>query len=550
MMMVGTTAMTAFSGCGGTIVQNDDYDPTKANLSVATFDGGVGRAWLEEAIARFEKMYETSTDFEEGKTGVKISLEGDKNKYSGNKLAEGGNLNKDIYFTEAVEYYTFVNKGMVADMTDVITGSMEAYGEDGTIEDKIDPALRSYMTAKDGKYYMVPFYDGYYGFTYDIELFENEGFYFDDVGDFIGLDEDATEEEIAEFEAAKSNGPDGKDGTYDDGLPATYQDMIKLCDRIVQKGCVPFCYSGNYTGYVNRAFIGYIADYEGYDAFSVNNSFEGQNVKVVKSITEIPGQIEANIEFEYVNITPSTGYLTAKQAGRYYALKMQEALFGSTKYIGGTYNGKDYTVAQSDFIKSKYANAPYAILAEGVWWENEANPTFVQLETQKGESKMDRRFGFMPYPKVNAAAAGDQTMASINSSFGFINKNATNMKLAKEFMRFLHTDAEMSKFSAKTSIPRSLNYEVSPEDRETATFYGKSIIDMRASSKVVYPYSAVDFVINNAGFFERDAWFFNSSVGNNPFAAFMPDKNGKTKATALSYFNGILTRKQSVWTNF
>lgn len=551
MVMISATAMTAFSGCGGTIVQNDDYDPTKANLSVATFDGGVGRAWLEEAIERFEAMYATATHFQEGKTGVKISLDGDKNKYTGSKLAESGNLNKDVYFTEAVEYYTFVNSDLVADISDVVTGSMEAYGESGTIEDKIDPNVKEFMTAKDGKYYMIPFYDGYYGFTYDIELFEEEGFYFDKAGDFIGLDENATEEERAEFEAAKSNGPDGKPNTYDDGLPATYQDMITLCDRIVAKGCVPFCYSGNYTGYVNRAFISYVADYEGYDAFSVNKTFSGKNVKLAKTITEIPGQIEASIEFETVDITPSNGYQVARQAGRYYALKMQEELFGSTKYIGGKHNGLDYTVAQSDFIKSKYTAAPYAILAEGVWWENEANATFVQLETQKGESKMDRRFGYMPIPKVNAAAAGDQTMFSVNSSFGFINKNATNMELAKEFMRFLHTDVEMSKFSAKTSIPRSLSYEVSEEDRATATNYGKSVIDMRSQSKVVYPFSSLDIVVNNASYFDNDNWFFLSTVNgktlNNPFAAFMPDKNGKTSATALSYFNGALTRKTSVW---
>ena len=158
MVMISATAMTAFSGCGGTIVQNDDYDPTKANLSVATFDGGVGRAWLEEAIERFEAMYATATHFQEGKTGVKISLDGDKNKYTGSKLAESGNLNKDVYFTEAVEYYTFVNSDLVADISDVVTGSMEAYGESGTIEDKIDPNVKEFMTAKDGKYYMIPFY--------------------------------------------------------------------------------------------------------------------------------------------------------------------------------------------------------------------------------------------------------------------------------------------------------------------------------------------------------------------------------------------------------
>ncbi len=529
-------------GLGGGVA-GGEQDVAKSNLSVATFDGGVGTEWLVDAIARFEAMY-ANTSFEPGKMGVKINLDGDKNKYAGNKLAESAMLNKDVYFTEAVDYYTMVQQDMVANISDVVTGSMAAYGESGTIEDKLDSTTKAFMTAKDGNYYMIPFYDGFYGFTYDIELFEEEGFYFDDEGDFIRIDYYAS---VTAFEAAKSNGPDGIDGTYDDGLPATYEQMIALCDQIVAKGYVPFCYSGNYTGYVDRSFFSYAADYEGYGAFNVNNTFNG-TVQVVKTITEIPGQIEANITMETVAITEDNGYMLQKQAGKYYALKMQEALFGTTKYIGGTWNAMDYTIAQSEFVKSKYATTRYAMLAEGVWWENEATPAFEELETLKGESKMDRRFGFMPVPKVNAAAAGDQTMLSANHSFGFINKNCENMELAKEFMRFLHTDAEMSKFTAKTSVPRSLNYTVSEEDRATATTYGKSIIDMRQNANVVYAYSSTNLVINNSANFEMSIWLGVALIdGRTRNSAFTSFKDGN--ATAMSFFNGLYNYQQSKWSS-
>ena len=550
--LLGTTAMGSFSACGGgaggglgggTIIEDSSYDETKANLSVATFDGGVGREWLLDAIKRFEAKYATATHFEAGKTGVSISLDGDKNKYGGNKLAESGNLNKDVYFTEAVEYYTFVNNGLVADITDVVTGSMSDYGESGTIEDKLDGTIKEFMTKKDGKYYMLPFYDGFYGLIYDVELFEEEGFYFDNEGDFIKI---SNYDSAAEFNAAKANGPDGRDGTYDDGLPATYDQMIALCDQIVAKGFVPFMYSGNYTTYVNRAFYGYATDYEGYDAYSQNNTFTG-TLKVAKSITPKAGTMEADIEFEDVELSQANGYELQRQAGKYYALAMQEALFGSTKYIGGSYNGLDYTVAQGEFIKSKYSAKRYAMLAEGVWWENEANPTFVEIENLKAEKKSDRRFAFMPVPKVNAAAAGEQTMFSVNSSFGFINKNCANMELAKEFMRFLHTDAEMSKFSAKTSIPRSLKYQVSEEDRATATPYGQSVIDMRQNAKVVYPFSAADIVTNNQANFQKDTWCGLADKGdgkglNNAFTAFKD-----SKATAKEFFNGLWIYQKGRW---
>ena len=66
--LLGTTAMGSFSACGGgaggglgggTIIEDSSYDETKANLSVATFDGGVGREWLLDAIKRFEAKYAT-----------------------------------------------------------------------------------------------------------------------------------------------------------------------------------------------------------------------------------------------------------------------------------------------------------------------------------------------------------------------------------------------------------------------------------------------------------------------------------------------------------
>ena len=528
-VLMGATTMSAFSACGGTKVQNDEYDATKANLTVATFDGGVGRAWLDDAAARFEEMYKDATNFQEGRTGVNIIVDGSKDKYGGKTLSEKA-LNKDVYFTEGVDYYDFVNKDKVADITDVLMGSMAAYGESGTIEDKMDDSFKSFMTTgTNGKYYMVPFYDGFYGFIYDIDLFESEGFYFDQDGDFLMLSDESEREE---FEANKSNGPDGKKGTYDDGLPATYEQMISLVDQIVAKSCIPFCYSGMYNDYVSKAFRAFIADYEGYEGFSLNYNFNG-TAELVKNINA-----DGSIETEEVVITEDNAYELQRQGGKYYALKMQEELFGSVKYIGNNWNGLDYTVAQSTFIKSKYTSKPYAMLVEGVWWENEATATFTEIENIRGEKKSDRNFGFLPMPKAPGKEAGDQTMFSSNSSFGFINKNCSNMELAKEFMRFLNSDAEMSKFSAKTSIPRSLNYTVSEGDKATATSFGKSLIAMRESSKVVYPYSSLPLVINNAAAFTEERWFLTSEVSgktlNNPFNAF---KDGT--ATAAQYFNGM-----------
>ena len=551
-LLMGASTASAFSACGGVKRTDEGYDATKANLSVATFDGGIGRAWLDDAAARFMELHKDSTHFQEGRTGVNINIDAEKSKYSGQNLA-GKPLLKDMYFTEGIDYYSFVNEGKVAPITDVVTNDLTAYGESGTIEEKLDSSFQEFLTAKDGNYYMLPFYDGFYGFIYDIDLFEEAGFYYDVDGDFLKLkkDEDgnASAEDRAEFEAAKANGPDGKKGTYDDGLPSTYAEFIALADHIVEVGYVPFCYSGTYYDYVDKACRAFIADYEGYEGFKANYTFDG-TVEVVKNVIS-----DWVVQTETVTLHPDengfveNGYELQRQAGKYYALKMQETLFSNVNYLGGTWNGFDYTVAQAEFIKSKYSNKRYAMLLEGVWWENEAEPTFQLLETTRGEKKSDRNFGWLPMPKVDedrVAQQQDQTLFSANSSFGFINASCENMELAKEFMRFLHTDAEMSKFTAKTSITRSLQYPIDDADKATATGFGKSIMEIRSNAKVVYPYSALNMVIDNASSFTQEIWYLVSATnGKNLKSPFNAFKN-KT-ATAKDYFNGLYSYQKGHW---
>ena len=525
-------------GLGGKVEKESVADKNKTTLYVATFNGGVGYEWLDEAAKRFESLY-ADVSFESGKKGVTIDLAYDKDNYGGTTLADK-TLTKDVYFTEGVEYYKYVNDGKVADITDVVTqpiqSSISKFEESGKIADKLDEIMRSYLTAKDGKYYMLPFYDGFYGFMYDVDLFEEEGFYFDEFGDNIKR---ADGESQASYDAKKSAGPNGVKGDYDDGLPQTYDQFLELVDYIVGRNCIPFCYTGSYSDYVSKAFRSFIADYEG-EAFRLNYTLRGNDVELANV------DADGNVEIYKENITPDNAYLLKKQAGNYYALMMQEKLFGSNKYSGGKWNAFDYTEAQREFIKSKYTTTRYAMLVEGIWWENEATSVFDDMYKLKGESKSDRRFAFLPIPKANEDRLGEQTMFAANNSFAFINADCKQMELAKEFMRFLHTDAEMSKFTAKTSIPRSLKYEVSSEDRAKATHFGKSIIDMRANATIVYPYSAEDLILNNSASFTDQMWYLTSTVNgqtrNNPFTAF---KDGV--ATAIEYFNGLYTRQFAVW---
>jgi hypothetical protein len=163
-----------------------------------------------------------------------------------------------------------------------------------------------------------------------------------------------------------------------------------------------------------------------------------------------------------------------------------------------------------------------------------------------GESKEDRRFGWLPVPKVTADKAGEQTMLSLNNSYGFISANCEKMELAKEFMRFLHTDAEMSKFTSKTSVTRSLRYTMSSEDFANATSFGKSVISMKNNTKVVYPYSTEKIVADNAYAFAVQNWYstsiYNGMQYNTPLRHFQAGD-----MTAKDYFNGLYDYQKRAW---
>ena len=131
--------------CGG---NKDSGDVAgKTTIRVATYNGGLGLDWLRDAALRFEDKYK-DTSFEEGKTSVAVKV---VESQAGDMLASKS-LDRDVYLTEAVDYYYMQGQGKFADISDVATGSLSAYNESRTIADKLDGAMKDFLTAKDGKY--------------------------------------------------------------------------------------------------------------------------------------------------------------------------------------------------------------------------------------------------------------------------------------------------------------------------------------------------------------------------------------------------------------
>lgn len=134
-----------FVGCTGHRAEDDEQeDPTKTTLRVATYEGGVGAEWLENAAARFEERYADSK-FERddpNKTGVNVIIT-ENRRYNGETMLDSlQSETADVFFTETVNYYDHVNRGNFADITDIVKDeTLEEFGEEGTILSKMDTAF-------------------------------------------------------------------------------------------------------------------------------------------------------------------------------------------------------------------------------------------------------------------------------------------------------------------------------------------------------------------------------------------------------------------------
>ena len=528
--LVAAFASASLIGCGKRTGSEDD--PNKANLHVRTLNKGIGIKWLQNAAKMFEELYADSEDFQEGRIGVKIHVDGDT-ALSGEYL-DNNPLNDDVYFTEQIMYRDLVNKRKLLDITDVLRTDLEYYGdpEGTTIESKIDETMLDYLDV-DGKYYGIPFYDSFYGLVYDVSLFKEEGLYLMSDGSF------------GDFEDPDiSVGTDNIPGTIDDGLPATYEEFGMLLEELHDRGITGFVTASNAKEYVADYLHNVYADYEGVENMVMTLTLSGE-------ATDLANVDNAgNISYlERTAITPNNGYMLTKQVGRYKALTFLKDVLMSRpdnyRFVS------THTEAQSNFIKSKNnKSAPsVAMIMEGSWWENEAATILANEKKRTGD---DYDYAIMPIPFESAekaeACGYRHTYLSKSQSFGVVSANTKNVKLAKEFMRFVHCNKMLSKFTADTSITRPLNYEVTEEDQAKLSTYAKSLIYLKGHSNVVYPYSSLPKEVNNPSYFKAYYFAWKATVDGSPYMhPWDYFRNNPTNSTSKKYFDGIYDCYSSAW---
>lgn len=541
--------------------QSDDpdsekVDPNRTQLYVCNYDGGYGTDWLYAVKKRFEEAYR-DVSYEKDKMGVQIIVNKDRRK--ANVLASQILDDKyEVYFTEEAYYYTLLNENhALGDITDAVTADLGAYGDTAgkTILDKLsDEQLEYYgVDGSDGKkhFYGVPHYAGNMQIAYNVELFEEKGFYFKKGADISGPAEECfVAPKSTAASEARSVGPDGREGTYDDGLPATYEEFYLLCDFIKQNSCTPLLWSGEVYQYYLTGLMRMLAsDFEGLQQMSLNYTLDGE-AKTLGTIQN--GQFVRDAQTTVIGDT--NRHEIARQEGKYRALQFMQTITEQTNGVNKYAHAKSYNPvflnkdAQTEYLFAGKdgVTGDIAMLVDGIWWQNEASATFERMVNAYGDeySSMHRKFATMPLPKasygkVNEVKNSDKTMTIYDQmlSLCFMKANVADWKkpLAYEFIKFVNSDASLVEFTQITNTPKALQYTMTEEQKAKMTPYGRSVMSQREHADIVYPYSNKTAFINNQASFGSLFYSKINSTTNNYAPELLKDK----RATAETWFSGM-----------
>lgn len=519
------------AGCGN---GNIKIDNTKTQLYVFSYNGGVGNEWLDHTIESFEAEY-ADVSFEEGKTGVQVIP--DKQKDAGTSMVDSfKNKNIDVVFNETVRYNEWVTKGNLKDITDVVVGGNELDGGK-KIADKLPDDKKAALTAKDGKYYALPHYEAFRGVVYDVDLFRQKKLFFAadrTVDDFIISDT-----------SVKSAGPDGKTGTYDDGLPATYTEFWQLCDKMTANNVIPFIWSGEEETYSEFLLYALSETMAGAAEAKLNYSFghgiESDAEKTAKIVTGFNGN-EPVVEDKV--ISEENGYLMRQTESKYRALEFLFRIFNTDNYYHKDSIGKltmSNTEAQQTFIFSSLENKPIGMLIEGTFWETEAKDSMELAVQSYGERARNRNFGWMPLPgvydgEVNETNGKKQVYSDYINAYCGISSNCSGVRLelAKKFIKYCYSDAGLNEFTKYTGMRRGVNYQLNPDTTANLSSFYKSVLAARKEADVITPMSASPLFMANENTFTLYNYVWNSKNYTFPVSAY----RGKM-TSARTYFEGM-----------
>ncbi len=487
LLLAGLMAVSSFSmtACGGRESQVE-IDTSKSVLHVGVFNAGYGSAWGYEAAADFEKLYE-NTSFEEGKKGVQVIIEAEKEAFTTTALTStmAGKKNA-LYYLSNFQYDNAQATGLIADISEIY--QEKVYDENGdlammddgkgnlipignktatlSMRDRATPEAKDLWLEEDQKYYGAPWAGLVTQLVYDADLFDRYRYFSDAQGNF--------NKTLADVESGNcGTGPDGKMGTADDGMPVTYNDFLRLMKKMKEEDVIPFTWSGDTTYQRQQAFRNVFANYEGAERFDLNYN---KNV----SQEEMAAAGVSNV-YEYL----------ALQEGRKAAVQFFHDIVKGGYYDPQAFT-QSYTAAQSNYINSVNDEKPIAFFMEGSYWESETRKSFDEMakdDASLGYGK--RNFKVLPVPNfVGVEGLTDEKddakeqvfCGSGTTALAFLTEKnscdnpALERHLAELFLQFTSSREQLVKIMKNTGGCIGLyDFEIYDDELTTLTKYGQDI---------------------------------------------------------------------------
>ena len=446
-------------GCGPKISDDGQYvPPDREVISIQINDGGNGIEWIKKAAEDFNALPENSDYFviikpvaEDKIADIKISI-------------ESGVSANDAYFTSEPNIKSIISADLLVDMKD-FAQTTKVPGEDVTIMEKLrDPedVLTTFSNYGEGLY-GIPYANGFAGFVFDYQLFEEKGWLFYDM---------ENGQEIL------SKGPDGVAGTYDDGQPRNMTEWQQLIDNIASKAnTYPFIFNTKYPNYLTNMVDAILAQYSGIDGYKTFINYEG-------SFTDSDGNT--------VNVTPETGYKVYDLPGLEKGVSFLDTyLTNNQSYVfprSWKTTETSHRDAQNSFLIGyrQSTQAPLAaMLFEGTWWENEAKPMFDSLvkngQPERGYGKRDYRF--MMFPAMEGQKGIDGTghgsvFNCMEAGAAFVVKNekdAEKQQKVLDFIAYTCKDEYLQLFTIISGSIRPYNYTLSEEQLSKMTPFQNNV---------------------------------------------------------------------------
>ncbi len=397
-------------------------------------------------------------------------------------------------------------------ITDALTD-----GGDRSAFKRMKDTQRNYLnvgTEDAPKLYAAPFVESFWGLFYDKDLFEEKGFY--TLEGYKGLD-------CIDGNADDLWGPDGKEGTVDDGMPATFEDFKVLISFMPKTKVTPFTWTGMYSDYRAQFLNTIIASYEGVENYKMRYSWEGT--------------------FGGEEINRLNAYkLTAQEGVKAMLAFADFATSQSTFYSNKAFGTQSHTEAQDEFVTSGsvFTDTNHiGFLLEGGWWEHEAAATIKTRISTTGKAN----FGMLPFPKfigsesthgikdqTNTKTVFSGTVATASSSAIFAKKNTAQPELAKAFIKYFLAEEQNAKFTCLTNLTQPYDYELTDEQYNSLSTLAQDRYEyFKSEDTEMFTYIATNpYYVNNVESFR--GWIVR-------------DVNGKSDALKGFLQSGMTVQK-------